>query len=239
MQAQQTHRHAAFTLVELLVILVVLGAVAWLVMLRLNFTSEEQKRALCANNLRQLGVAMLVYASDHRGHFPTMSCNRGIAGCDPVANGGGGNVWDVALIDGHYAKVDAFVCPADRYLRPPRKFPRTYALSGGAVAMRQHYWVQGSRTNCSGLTPETVLLGERPFDVSGSGCVLGEGPYEWGDATHFATAHFPIADFSTPEKYVRSTNYLFVDGHVAWVDTVTSAMFPTNPCNPSCVTPCP
>ncbi len=220
-------------------ILAVVGALVVLLLPRLTSTSEDKKRALCANNLRQIGVAMLAYAADNNGHFPTSACNRGVTGCDAVKNGYGGQLWDVALLDGHYAVPKVFHCPADLYLRPVGKLPRSYALSGGAVAQRQHYWVQGSHTNCPGLTPETVLVGERPFEATGAGCVLGEGYYEWGDATHFATAHFKIADFDRPETYIRSANYLFVDGHVAWVETITPAMFPTNPCSPSCASPCP
>jgi prepilin-type processing-associated H-X9-DG protein len=228
-----------FTLLELLVILVVVGAVVALVWPRLTSTSEEKKRAMCANNLRQIGVAMLAYAADHDGHFPTSACNRGVTGCDPVHVGYGGQLWDVALLDGHYAAPKTFHCPADTYVRPVGRLPRTYAISLGADGARNRYWVQGSRTNCAGLTAETVLVGERPFEVTGAGCVLGDGYYEWGDATHFATAHFKIEDFKTPESYIRRANYLFVDGHVAWVDTITPAMFPTNPCVPSCATPCP
>jgi prepilin-type processing-associated H-X9-DG protein len=238
MQLSQ-RRLTGFTLLELLVILVVVGALVVLLVPKFTSTSEEKKRAMCASNLRQIGIAMFAYAGDNNGHFPTSACNRGATGCDPVATGYGGQLWDVALMNGHYISMEAFVCPADPYLRPPGKLPRSYALSSGAVGMRNHYWVQGSRTNCPGLTPETVLVGERPFEVTGAGCVLGEGPYEWGDATHFATAHFNITDFKTPETYIRSANYLFVDGRVAWVETVSAAMFPTNPCNPSCATPCP
>jgi prepilin-type N-terminal cleavage/methylation domain-containing protein/prepilin-type processing-associated H-X9-DG protein len=60
-------RSAAFSLIELLVVLGILGILATLVLPAAQNARDAGRRAACSSNLRQLQAAYLLYLRDHRG----------------------------------------------------------------------------------------------------------------------------------------------------------------------------
>jgi prepilin-type processing-associated H-X9-DG protein/prepilin-type N-terminal cleavage/methylation domain-containing protein len=63
-------RRAAFTLVELLVVVGVIGVLIALLLPVLSRARRQAQQVACLSNLRQLGCAFIAYAHDHRGSFP-------------------------------------------------------------------------------------------------------------------------------------------------------------------------
>lgn len=67
---------AAFTLMELLVVMAVLGVLATLLVPALAAGRARARAAACASNLRQIGVALQVYSDDNEGDFPHTTHGR-------------------------------------------------------------------------------------------------------------------------------------------------------------------
>jgi prepilin-type N-terminal cleavage/methylation domain-containing protein len=64
--------HRAFTLVELLVVVAIIGVLIALLLPAIQAAREAARRAQCANNLRQLTHAIINYESNQKG-FPPMA----------------------------------------------------------------------------------------------------------------------------------------------------------------------
>jgi prepilin-type processing-associated H-X9-DG protein len=193
-------------LFELLVVIAILGILAALLFSAVARGKKRSRRVACVNNLKQIGTALRAYAGDHNMHLPSY----------------GGNAagdWDSALTNG-YLTAKNFRCPSDRAARPQGVLPRTYGISVGT--MDGSVAIDGSRLNCpSFVNPsEIVIVTER--HVPGNPGGVGNGVHRTSNGgVGVVSAHFPYK--AAPEY---RTNYLFLDGHVAWQECLISNNFP-------------
>lgn len=61
----------AFTLVDVLVSLVIIAILMGLLLPALSHASESARRVVCQSNVRQIGLAIVMYADDSKGSMPT------------------------------------------------------------------------------------------------------------------------------------------------------------------------
>jgi type II secretory pathway pseudopilin PulG len=125
----QAHtRDPAFTLIELMMVLMTIAMLVLLVVPALARSSDQAGRTVCANNLRQLGMASNMYAGDNRDYlaYPNWgnaagwqgwlyTYNNGIP--DPGPYGSYENSQVAAYNTGlwfRYVKdINVYLCPVD------------------------------------------------------------------------------------------------------------------------------
>jgi hypothetical protein len=185
----------------------------------LSKARERGRRAVCISNLHQIGLAMVAYAGDFRGIFPTgpstadlsdpavlcMSSEIGIAGGAPN-NVGGFTCYARYLVKQHYLpSTGVFVCPSDR-MNGDSKTPCFVAVADTS----HEAWQKMQWNNCSYfyITRLTVNL---PTKGSSQGRIY----MLMADRANETSHHTP--DLTSADNHgADGRNVLYTDNHVEW-----------------------
>jgi prepilin-type N-terminal cleavage/methylation domain-containing protein/prepilin-type processing-associated H-X9-DG protein len=111
--------NGGMTLIEVLVVIACVVILIAFLLPRLN-TPEHATRPMCMNNLKTIGIELIMYTEDNHGKFPI---------CVSITNGGTMEYLDRNQTFPHYQKLSAdtnlvrfLVCPADKKRKAAASF---------------------------------------------------------------------------------------------------------------------
>ena len=117
-------RRRAFTLVELLVVVAIIGVLVSILLPIVTRVRGHAVNVVCKSNLRQIGNGILMYSNNHRGRLPDAVTLGGSAYRRLVGEADGGGLpevfgWSALLDQLGYLPADratggAWVCPAQK-----------------------------------------------------------------------------------------------------------------------------
>ncbi|MFA6286503.1 MAG: DUF1559 domain-containing protein [Opitutaceae bacterium] len=236
-------RPRAFTLIELLAVVAIVGVLAALVVGSVSKIRDAARRSTCASNLRQIGAAFQLYAADNKGLYPAP---RMATYPYPVTPPGGGSytkqnpppgvnpsgenwqveisryvvrdqnyIWDVKDI---YGQANIAHCPSyDLFFNTAAKMSSQSNISTAGYGMNVNLNVNGS--NYSG----TTWGKENTLRFRAIGLTYPATTILVGDSANFFITLPWTADPSfldgygnaAPKRHGATANYLYADGHVA------------------------
>ena len=133
MSAESKLSGRAFTLLELLVVVAVIAVLAALLLPALSRAQQRAGAATCSNNLRQLGLAFVLYCEAHNDAFPAPG-SASVYGPQPedwIWWQSGRNINQSAIVP-YLSRFNAklFSCPQDPGAgSPAQDFPYSYSLN--------------------------------------------------------------------------------------------------------------
>ncbi len=107
----RTTDQSAFTLIELLMVLAVIGVLAALLLPALSRSQEAGRATACLSNLRQMGIALQLYVQDNNNRLPMMRDKTFDTHSPPSTNDLPGV--EVVLAN-DLGSVKVLRCPSDR-----------------------------------------------------------------------------------------------------------------------------
>jgi prepilin-type N-terminal cleavage/methylation domain-containing protein len=167
----------AFTLVELLLVLAIIGILAALLLPALSRTREAGKRTNCSNNLKQVGTAIRLYSDDWSGLLPVLP--------DPNPYPNGVGAFYKQLVKSYLgltgpANPDekVFICPSDQIfsLQAGHAFT-SYTFNGYEVGPGAIDRITGQKLYDLRHPELAVLAGEVPAFFGGSWHPVVNGDY--------------------------------------------------------------
>lgn len=161
-------RHRALTLVECLFLVLAVALLFYAVVLpRLTATKPRPRRLHCANNLKQVALSFIMFATDNNGRFPQhLSTNEGgkkelVFRGNRVVGDPTRTFWVFVAISNELAIPKTVVCPADtNRVAISNFYGVAYGtpLAQGGQNASVSYFVNLAADS---RTPEAILAGDR------------------------------------------------------------------------------
>jgi prepilin-type N-terminal cleavage/methylation domain-containing protein len=197
----------AFTLIELLTVIAIIAILAALLLPALARAKDASRRTECLNNLRQVNLAIRLYAEDFADSLPILP--------DPNPYPNGVGAYYKQLVKGYVGltglaspKEKVFICPADRTISLKVEHAFTsYTFNGYETGPEGLPRITGKKLSALANPTKAVVAGEWPAFFGG--------------------------DWHSPSKERTDSKCLlgFADGHVANVKIFWDGMAGSQPRN--------
>jgi prepilin-type N-terminal cleavage/methylation domain-containing protein/prepilin-type processing-associated H-X9-DG protein len=206
----------AFTLIELLTVVAIIGVLAAILIPAVGRVRESARASRCASNLKSIGAAFQLYAAENRGLYPALRCRND--NIPPSEKNPSTKGWQIEISPYFGRSITTFnqledgadthaYCP--EFVQRYKDTPGYGSLNSAGYGMNSNLgvadiWDRRFPANRIVHPARTVLVGDSGdyhinVSSSWSPSATVPGGYASGD----------------PERHRTGANYLFADGHVS------------------------
>jgi prepilin-type N-terminal cleavage/methylation domain-containing protein len=201
-------RRRAFTLIELLVVIAIIAILAALLLPTLGRAKESGRRAACSSNLRQLAIALSVYAVENEGLYPPRTLTT---------------FWPSQL-QPSYQNPDVLLCPTEGLPtgtgnpNDADQAPRSYIMNGFldyfAATLSPKDWKNYGK----GLYP--VSFSENVFIFPSDTIIFGEKSSTSSEYyVALGSMLSPVTDVTEQRRHMRSSDTQSGGSNHAYADS--------------------
>lgn len=223
-------RLVRFTLIELLVVITIIAILAALLLPALSKSREKARESACTNNMKQLGLSLMLYTGDSDGHYVVgimpkvpeyTSWDDNLAGYDgrselSLSEKNEISLTAAAMGDGY--DVSLYQCPMDTNVERWPGFLKTYELTWHETGSSVYQRVSGRDGGPTSTTAVSLKMGG--INEPSQTIALVEYPVvnvrmgAWMSAVSAHASVNNVVNTGNTLHGLARQNYLLVDGHV-------------------------